>query len=207
MTDICLSNLKTNIMKKSFLVIPLFLFSLNAELNAQKVNEGVYLSANDYANGKISYAYNSNSKNYKLHANEIFCTSSMKIKFNDSVKKLSKDSIFGYRDKNNICHRFYNKSEFQIINNSENLIIYSKSTLEGNSRNKKFVTSYYFSKDAASAILPLTKVNLKTVYLKDLKFQEMINAFFDTDNELVNYDHKTQKYFLNNIYENYLQNN
>jgi len=71
---------------------------------------GVYLSANDYTNGKVSYANNQNNKKYKFYLHEIYHTSSLKIISGDSVVKLNKYSVFGYCDKHDANFCFVNKA-------------------------------------------------------------------------------------------------
>jgi hypothetical protein len=183
------------------LIFPLLLFSWNAELIAQTAYEGVYLSANDFTNGKISFANNHPDNKYQLHLYEFFNTPSIKISIGDSVITLAKDSIFGYRDNKNTCYRFYKKAAFEILNPSEKILLYCNTSVAGTPRNSHLVTNYYFSVTAGSPIYPLTKENLKAVFGKDFHFHELIDMYFHYDNELTAYDSLNKIYFLNRIYE------
>ena len=188
-------------MKKLVLGSLLVILSFNSGLNAQKENQGVYLSANDFTKGKISYVNEQNNEKYKFHQHELFNPAIIKIIKGDKIIKLKKDSIFGFRDKNNICYRYYNKAEFKIINTSDNILLYSKSSLEGGLKNKHLVTNYYFSANANSPIYELTKWNLKTVFINDISFQKLLDIHFQNDNELTAYDSHNKTYDLNRIYE------
>ena len=187
-------------MKKLFLFYPLLLFSFTIEVIAQEGNQGVYLSAKDFTNGKISFV-NDQSKKYKLHWNEPFNSSTTKIIIGDSVIKLNKDSIFGYRDKKNVCYRFYNKVAYKIINPTEEILIYSKTSSEGVPKNNHTVTKYYFSPNACSQIYPLTKWQLKTVLINDVTFNKLLDVYFHNDDDLFAFDNNNKVYYLNYVYK------
>jgi len=192
-------------MKKSMLIYSFLLFSFSTELIAQKINEGVYLSANDFTSGKVSFV-NNQSKKYKLYVHNAYNKSTIKIIIGDSVIKLNKDSIFGFRDKDNTCYRFYNKVAYKIINPSEKILLYSTTSSVGAPKNTHWVVNYFFSANANSPICALSKWNLKTVFSSDVTFIELLNTYFQSDSELIAYDNINKKYNLNRIYEMHLQN-
>jgi hypothetical protein len=170
-------------------------------LIAQKANEGIYLSANDFTNGKISFANPQIDKKYKMHLNEAFDASSIKIIIGDSIIKINKDSFFGYRDKKNNCFRFYNKVAYKIMNPAEKIILYSNTSLVGGFRNNHRVTNYFFSADAYSPVYPLSKWNLKTILFKDIRFHELLDVYFKSDDELTVHDGLNKIYLLNRVYD------
>jgi len=188
-------------MKRSIIIILIFLFGFCTGLIGQKINEGVYLSANDFKNGKISYADNHSKEKYKLYLNEIINTSLVKIIKGDSIILLKKDSIFGYRDEENNCYRFYNKNAYRIINPSERILLYSRISLDGVPKYSHFVTNYYFSVNINSPLYPLTKKYLKEVLFNDVLFNVLLEVYFKNDNELIEYDKLNKIYILNHLYE------
>jgi hypothetical protein len=188
-------------MKKLILIFLLLLFSLATELTAQKINEGVYLTAKDFTNSKISFVNDQLNNKYKVRLHEFFNSLKITIIKGDSVIKLNKESVFGYRDKKNNCYRFYNKAEYQIINPSEKILLYGKSELEGGFRNTHRVMHYFFSENAGSPIYALSKWNLKAVFYKEVSFLEMLDVYFDSDNQLTAYDSINKIYTLNRVYE------
>ena len=58
-------------MKRIFLIFSFFILIFNNHLTAQSTGEGVFLSANDFKNGKISYRHNKTDTKYKFHLNNI----------------------------------------------------------------------------------------------------------------------------------------
>jgi len=188
-------------MKRSLIFLSLILFSFQSEITAQSAGEGVYLSANDFISRKISFTNDSPGKRYQFHLNEFFKNSSIKVIIGDSMIILSKDSIYGYRDKKGIYFRFYKKAAFEILNPSEKILMYRNTSELGPPRNRNLVTNYFFSETAASPIYPLTKWNLKAVYGKDVHFNELLDVYFHFDDELTAYDNINKIYFLNRVYE------
>ena len=188
-------------MKKLVLIVHLLILGLAIGLNAQNTKQGVYLSANDFTSGKISYMNENGNEKYKFHLHEFLNASTIKIIKGDKIIKLKKDSIYGFHDKNNSSYRFYKNDEFKIINQSPNIILYSKTSIEGDLKNKHLVVNYYFSATANSPVYELTKWNLKSVFINDITFQKLLDVHFQSDNELTAYNSQSKTYDLNHIYE------
>lgn len=193
-------------MKRSIYIFLLMLFSINSGLIAQKDNEGIYLSANDLTNGKISFGHNITDGKYQFCLHDISFKSHIKIIAGNNIIRLKKDSVYGYHDKENTCYRFYNKGIFKILNPSEKIILYSNTSLAGGQRNIHRLTNYFFSADAASPIYQLTRWNLKMVLAKDVYFHELLDIYFQSDDELTAYDDINKIYMVNRVYEESKQN-
>jgi len=188
-------------MKRIFLIISFFILIFNNHLTAQSRGEGVFLSANDFKNGKISYRHNKTDTKYKFHLNNISFRSPLKIVTRDTVVKLDKDSIFGYLDKNNICYRYCNKSVYKILNPSGKILLYSNTTIEGWPKNMHRITHYFFSVNASSPVYLLSKSNLRTVLADDTYFQILLDVYFPFDKDLSTYDDINKRYLIERIYE------
>jgi hypothetical protein len=187
-------------MKYSLFILSISLLSFHTGLIAQKAIEGVYLSANDFTNGKIAFSNDSPGKKYQLCMNEFSDAPSIKITLGVSVITLAKDSIFGYRDKKGTSYRFYKNDLLTILNPAEKILLYSKTSRVGSPRNINLVTNYYFSETAGSPIYALTKHNLSVVFGKDVHFMELLNMYFHFDSELTAYDSQHKVYFLNFVF-------
>ena len=188
-------------MKMSFYIFPLLFLGFSTGSIAQNANEGVYLSANDFTNNKISFSHTVNDRKSAFHIHDFSFRSSIKIiRGNDEVR-IRKDSIFGYRTKNNTSYRFYCKVAYKILNPSEEILLYSTTSLEGGLRNNHRVTNYFFSADASSPIYPLSKLNLKIVLNKAVFFHALLDVYFKSDDELTAYDGFNKIYLLNRVYD------
>lgn len=166
---------------------------------AQTSMQGIYLTADDFTNNKISY-HPVEGKKYKLHLNNFFNPSYLKISIGDSTFEIQKDRIFGYRDKENNVYRFYDKNIYKILNPSETILLYSKTAL-GGYKNLQSIVSYYFSSNAGSSIQTLTIWNLKNAFPNDTAFHELLDMIFHNDHDLMNYDRFYKMYKVNRVFQ------
>jgi len=187
-------------MKKSLILVLAFFISFLMKLNAQQVGEGVYLSANDFQQGKVTYV-NDHQQKYKLCLHNAFQGSTVKITMGSSVVTLKKESIFGYRDKQNSSYRFIHNVAYKIINPTERILLYSQIVTEGGHRSSRQVTRYYFSASADAPVYDLSKWNLKTVLHDDLAFHKLLDVYFHSDDELIAYDTTRKIYEINQVYD------
>jgi hypothetical protein len=134
-------------------------------LTAQST-QGIYLSGNDFVNNKLSYTH---SENCKVKIRDGAFNSYIKVTCGETVLHLSKDSVFGYRDHENVSHRFFNKTIYEVINQGANILLYKLMT-SAKTKYQEAVYGYYFSKDAFSPILSLTINNLENSFQENKTF-------------------------------------
>jgi len=163
---------------------------------AQESLQGIYLNATDFTNNKLAYSHK--HTHIKLH--EVFKTDLIEVKYNDSLFTYKKKDVFGYRDKDGQTFRFYNEKNYPILNPAETILIYKLTTGMG-LKNQPVQIAYYFSKDADSAILPLTMKNIEQAFSENKMFQELLEIHFKKDNELTDYDSTHNEYELNRLLE------
>jgi len=183
-------------MKPIFLstIISLFLtFSLTAQTNLQ----GIYLLESDFVNHKISYSP-VEGKKYKFHLNEFANSLFINIVICDSTFKFYKDSVFGYRNKEGICFRFYQKNSYEIISLTQEIVLY-KQVIKSGLKNSEYYTNYYFSVNTNSPLQPLSKWNLKNAFFTNNEFHELLDMYFNNDSDLCKYDNFYQTYKLNTV--------
>ncbi len=150
-------------MKKAIVSYLLFHSLLCCSLSAQTTVTGIYLSAADYINNKVSFETSLDNKT-KIKLNTFVNKPYITIINNGKETRLSKDSIFGYSDSKQINFR-YNKEDkrfYKIIENKVK-VVYSTAvpvlTPKGNAL--QLTTRYYYSNTLTSAILPLTNNSKK----------------------------------------------
>ena len=135
--------------------ILLLLFILTIKITvAQNAVAGIYLSANDYLNGKLSYASSEKIK-LKTFFNKPYLT----IDTGNSTIKLYKDSIFGYRDNNKNDYRFNKADEraYRIVENKSKVIyIADVPVLNSKGNAIQLVPKYIYSNALTTTIQPLT---------------------------------------------------
>lgn len=181
------------------IIFLLFIFLNYSNLVAQETKEGIYLTASDFINHKISFTPIEGQK-YKIRLNEFWNNPFIKIIIGDSTYKIKKDSIFGYRDKDTIVHRFYDGNTYTVLNPNETILLYSKTTFSA-FKTSQTIVNYYFSKAANTEVIPLTKWNLKHAFPTDSIFHELLDMEFSSDSNLIFYDSFYKIYKINRLFQ------
>ena len=185
-----------------------FLMTVSAILTfsstmAQKDSSGIYNTASDFQQQKLSYAINYKTEKHKINDNLLFKDAEIKVKHDGKTYLLNKDNTYGYRSTKGEDFRFVNRKAYKILNPGESLIIYAYWHPSNSTKGTiHFISDYYFSTDASSIPLALTKGNLKTAFPTNHKFHDALDTQFRSDEELYVYDDFHKVYKLNRIYDN-----
>lgn len=172
------------------LILPCLFFSQRAT--------SVYLSAEDFLNNKSAFTNNSAS-NYKIKLHAFPFKNFIRLKYKHKFYLFRKDSIFGYKDNNGTCYRFSGKEIYTILNPQEQIVIYSLQAYNTDARNFNTYTSYFFSENLSSPIIPLNKKQLETSFSYNSAFLKLIELYFKTDASLSEYDVDHHQYKLNRL--------
>lgn len=171
-------------------ILSLSIVGMGLFSTAAFAQNGVYLSAEDFANNTVRYD--------DVNAHIPFRYG--KVKVNDAGKKLllDKSEVYGYRQ---------GKQDYRIISNHAYRVIdaahfpmYSREveTSKGKGRIKE--TQYYFSAAPGSEVTPLTIANLKKAFPDNDRFHNLLDLQFRHDQELVWYDDFSKVYKVKSIY-------
>lgn len=170
---------------------------------AQKDSSGIYKTASDFKQRKLSYAINYKLEKHKIKDNLLFNSAELKVKHGDETYTLPKSETYGYRSTRGEDFRFVDNKEYKILNPGEPLLIYVyRHSSHSPKENSKYLPMYYFSTDAYSAPKSLTKANLKAAFPDNHKFHDAMDAQFKSDQELREYDRFHKMYKLNWIIKN-----
>lgn len=156
--------------------------------------KGLYLTPQDYVNGKAE-------SQDKIQAEPIFQRSKVKALKDGKQASFDKSEVYGYRDGKNQDFRFYNKEAYKIIDNDQ-FLLYSRLEHVQNGKERTKETRYYFSVEAGSALLPLTKNNLKKAFPDNRQFHDLLDLQFRSDRELTAYDSFHKEYKVKALYNN-----
>lgn len=203
--SICSNNiLKKNLsaMKHSFsavaLMIAVSIFTPNiyAQTNLSG-RSGLYLTAEDYANKKLSYSNENSNRRYKIKVGLLFHQDRVQIIQNGKKHNFYPFDLFGYRNKNQ-DYRFSYDQQYKIVDTSF-FYMYTRDVIvnEGKANIKK--TNYYFSKRSDGDIMDLTLDNLKKAASKNHKFRDLLDVYFRSDDELSRYDSFNKMYKVEHI--------
>jgi len=189
-------------MKKNipfFTAIGLLAITMNA--TAQKDSSGIYQTADDFRNHKLSYAINYKTEKHKINDYLLFDATQVKVQHHGSTYKLDKSTTYGYKSTTGEVFRFVGNESYKILNPDEELLLYLHTTTVSPlvDPTKKVEEHYYFSKDAASSPVDLTIWNLKKAFPENSKFLASIDKYFKKDEQLPSYDAKNKTYTLNRL--------
>lgn len=177
-------------MKRLAIILSLSL-SLPFRPQCQTDSCGIYLTGQDYKTGKLTYGNRCNSSRDKLKLHDSFSGKYIDVVHGDTKTHLCKDSIFGYRDCKGIAYRFYKSYDKEYrIEDTNQLVIYSAyiSVPPSNVKHFQFYKKYFFSVSYCSPIYPLTILNLKRAFPDNLKFHDLLDITFGSNEPLYEYD-------------------
>ncbi|AMP98530.1 hypothetical protein AY601_1615 [Pedobacter cryoconitis] len=188
-------------LKFSMILPALFLSNIIAQaahLNPVTTDpkSGIYLTAADYKNKQLHLA-GDQSTNNKLRLNDFFGGKTLRISHNGENHEFSKDSIYGYRDKDGSDYRFYKSysTKYKILENGS-VVIYKTEQAGNKQTGFKPLVQYYFSNGVAGEIHLLSLANLKRTF-KDQPAFDIIDANFQTDSDLIKYDDEHHLFRIN----------
>lgn len=163
---------------------------------------GLYLTANDFTNGKLTYEINCKTEKHKIKNSDFLNTKTIKVQHHDTTTKLLKSEIWGFRLCNGKNYRIFLDKEYEIVENIAITIylIKEKSPARPKSKTSVIKTRYYFSEDAGSPLKELTLKNVETSFVNDKKFHDLVDLNFKTDSDLLIYDDYYGMFRLNHEY-------
>lgn len=179
--------------------IPISLLFAVSSVVAQKDSSGVYITADDFSQRKLSYAINCTTEEHKIKLNDFFGKSYITVKHKDSSYKLFKAKIFGYKTCDEEIVRFQNGKELVLLNATGSILIY-RNEVSIPAKGRTNVTNYYFSKNAGSPALSLTTSNLKKAFPDNHPFHMKLDELFKYNTDLAVYDDFHKMYKLNWVY-------
>lgn len=143
---------------------------------------GIYQTATDYQKENLSLSVDCRSTRHKIKLHDFLNKPYLEVIHASKKYRFKKAEVFGFRTCDGQRYRFYNNEEYQILEN-KTLTIYQRLVngpgLSG--KGTQAVRKYFFSAGTTSAILPLTKNNLKEALPQQHTFHNTLDAQFSTD--------------------------
>ncbi len=180
-----------------FLVSIIFVASITLDAQAQQDSSGVYMTSNDFQNGKLAYAINCKTQKHKIKLKEFFSRPFIVVVHNDSSYTLPKNEVYGYRDCDGVSYRFVDENVYKILNPFEPIVIYRYFVYIP----RDPVVDYFFSMGNEGLVEELTKANLKRAFPDNHKFHENLDSLFERNSDLASYNKTTKKFKLLVVYE------
>ena len=163
-----------------------------AQVAPQKMS-GVYLTADDYKNGRLSFEGDCGSKAHKLELHDVFHKSYIHVTHETEKRRFAKNDLFGFRACDGHDYRFASNLEHRILETRE-LYIYARDVYVSHGRGRHTVQGYFFSAGAEGPVLALTRENLTKAFPDSQNFHKALDVAFGAKQKLSEYD-ETQKMF------------
>ncbi len=188
----------------------IFVFALIAisasGLSAQtktKSSGGLYLTAKDFQQQKLTYEINCSNAKDKIKPNTFLGSATGYVLVNGEKHSFNKKLVYGYCDCQSQTYRFNNGNEYLIIDTAGFYLYYLYLPIE-NVKRKNLVKKYeyFFSVAPDGPLLLLTIDNLKNAFPDNHSFHYLIDESFKTDKDLISYDSFQKKYKLKYLYAN-----
>lgn len=154
---------------------------------------GIYLTAQDYKAGKLTYT---DAVNLKL--NEFLGGKHVNLMSEGKKVSLPKAEVFGYC-RNGVDFRFYGNEAYQILDTA-GFTLYSHAQLIPQGKGYATITRYFFSVDQLSPVVDLTIANVDTSFAAQTDFRYSIENYFHSDASLATYDRLNKQYEIKYLY-------
>jgi hypothetical protein len=160
---------------------------------------GVYMTAADYKDGRISFEGDCKSKSHRLELHDVLNKPYIDVTHETKKQRYSKSSLYGFRACDGHNYRFSSNLEYQILE-SRDLCIYMREMQKVSGKGMPQTDrQYFFSVGPDSQILSLTLENLKQSFPDNHRFHDMLDANFGAGQPLEQYDEFHKMFKINRL--------
>ncbi len=153
---------------------------------------GIYLTAADYNDGRLSMEGDCGSTAHRLELHDELNKPYIDVTHGTERHRYAKSDLFGFRACDGKGYRFVSNQEFRILEAKE-LYIYEQRVGNGRSVNEV----YYFSKGSNGIVLPLTVANLKQAFPDNHGFHDSLDQTFGARKDPAQYDRFHKMFTVN----------
>ena len=168
---------------------------------AQEVTQrtsGVYLTAADYQNGRLTDEGDCTSASHKIELHDLLGKSSIHVTHESERRQYAKSALFGVRACDGRDYRFMANREYRILE-ARDLYIYVRREVQavtGPRGLSRPIDTYYFSAGASGEVVPLTVENLKRAFPDNHRFHDSLDVM---RGDLAQYDEFHKMFKVNRL--------
>lgn len=189
--------MKTYFCSVAALAVLVFSSAGTAQVAPQKMS-GVYLTADDYKNGRLSFEGDCGSKSHRLELHDVLHKSYVHVTHETEKRRFAKSELFGFRACDGRDYRFASNLEHRILEARE-LYIYTREVYVSHGRGRHTVRGYFFSAGAEGPVLALTLENLKKAFPDNQRFCDALDLAFGATHKLSEYDESLRMFRVNQL--------
>ncbi len=195
----------TRTLRHGLLLAPMLLTAGLASAIVNDAAQGIYLTADDYQNGRLTSASDCKAIDHKIELHDLLNKPFIHVTHNGDTRQYAKGEIYGFRTCDGRDYRFVGTREYQILE-AKGASIYSAQYQAGRegddlslNDDRRPVYAYFFSVSAAGPVLPLTRANLKRAFANNHAFHDALDQTFRSDAELAQYDDFHKMFKVNRL--------
>lgn len=158
-----------------------------AAAGAPPATSGIYVSAVDYADHRLSLEGDCKAPSHKLVLHDVLHKSYIDVTHGAETKRYNKSDLFGFRSCEGLDYRFSGNREYQILE-AKALYIYSTPKVVSQTKGFRTEPEYHFSVGADGPVLLLTLDNLKHAFPENHAFHDALDQMFAAGQNLAQYD-------------------
>lgn len=160
---------------------------------------GVYATAADYSNNKLTYEAQCSTKHNNVKLHDFFGYSPYITVTTGQIKhKIRKSEVYGFRNCNGEVFRFYKNRAYKLAEAGP-IYIYTTQQNITQSKGYKVVNAYYFSTSPTTPVTSLTFAKLATAYASNEAFCDLLEQSAGA-NDASAYDPRHKTYKVNYLY-------
>ena len=176
----------------------LLLSGVGATQAAPPKTSGVYLTPDDFKNGRLSFEGDCRSKVHKLELHDILNKPYIHVTHEGEKRRYDKSDLFGFRACDGGDYRFVSNLEYQILE-AKDLYIYVYERSVSHGKGSHTDREYYFSAGPDDQVRALTLEDLKSAFPDNRRFHDNLDATFGKRNKLSEYDKFHKMFKVNRL--------
>jgi hypothetical protein len=161
-------------------------------------SSGVYLTGDEYRNGRLAFEGDCGSKTHKLELHDVLNKTYIDVTHETEKRRYQKSDLFGFRGCDGRDYRFASNLEYLILDTND-LYIYALEFPVTHGKGMHTTREYFFSAGSDGPVLALTLENLKQAFPDNHRFHDGLDATFGTRENLAQYDEFHKMFRVNRV--------
>jgi hypothetical protein len=194
-------------MKKLLLSVALLVALLPGAAQSpakQPVRSGVYLTGQDFLQGKMALESDPAVEAHKIKLNEFFNKPYITVLHHGETHRYLKNEIFGVRDGSGTDYRLVGGLDYEVLSKGPILLYQTPQNIQA--KGQPLPSPYFFSTGPDAPVQRLSLAGLQNAYASNHAFLSALDMSFPNGTSLAAYDVHNAQYRLNYLYQKSLLN-
>jgi len=163
------------------------------------LRSGVYLTGQDFLQGKMALESDPKLEDHKIKLNEFFNKSYITVRHHGEEHRYQKDEIFGVRDGSGTDYRLVGGLDYEVL--SKGPILLYQTPQNTQPKGPPPPSPYFFSTRPDAPVQRLSLAGLQKAYAGNHAFLSALDVAFPDGTNLAVYDAHNAQYRLNYLYQ------